>query len=207
MNLPVHQFCPFHLVLLLDTTKQSLALSSWHLPFGYLYTRMKSLSVLSSRDWSGPAPSACTCKEDAPEPSSSFFLFKGKPPFQYSFALFLWVRNLLELVLSLTNTKKAFSNFDFSVFSVTRIPLHLVTGPHYHLFSFCYWCIWKSPSSCPWHPWPHLITHRPWPSSSHFFLLFLYSGGLILLPSFIHLHGSLALFVYFLLKKICFEIG
>lgn len=39
--LPVPKFCPFHL-LFLYTTKQSLALASWHPTFGYLCTLMLS---------------------------------------------------------------------------------------------------------------------------------------------------------------------
>lgn len=34
-------------------------------------------------------------------------------------------------------------------------PTHLVTGPYYPLFSFCYYCIWNSPH-CHWPLWPSM---------------------------------------------------
>lgn len=47
---PVFQFVPLPLVLSLDITEKSLALSSFHPPSGYLYTLMRSpLSLLISR--------------------------------------------------------------------------------------------------------------------------------------------------------------
>lgn len=67
---PMLLFVFMPLVLTLDSTKKSLAQSSLHPPFSYLYTLMKSSWSFSSPGWAVPTPSVFPHRRDTPVPSS-----------------------------------------------------------------------------------------------------------------------------------------